>query len=218
MARGCCAREDGAPGFSCCRVEWAMWGNMNALYAAAILFIGGIVGATVETIELDNDAPHNFGAVTRWIVIPISLFIFLVEYPRSARKNRGRNVERPGQNYIAPLLHNTYFIGRNYVVRFLVYMLLLVPALFVLSTILGAMCLFIACVCYFVAALNGEEWKAPSLAWGPGKMVVEEATPGRTLPEAPSHPPPRPPPQTQETSLSAPPTAPPPRPAHKHDD
>ena len=26
---------------------------------------------------------------------PISLFIFLVEYPRSARKNRGRNVERP---------------------------------------------------------------------------------------------------------------------------
>lgn len=66
--------------------------------------------------------------------------------------------------------------------------------------------------------MNGEEWKAPSLAWGPGKMVVEEATPGRTLPEAPSHPPPRPPPQTQETSLSAPPTAPPPRPAHKHDD
>ena len=35
MARGCCIRQDGAPGCCCCRVEWAMWGNMNALYAAA---------------------------------------------------------------------------------------------------------------------------------------------------------------------------------------
>ena len=67
-----------------------MWANMNALYAAAskcfaqgafclclepvflcasVLFIGGIVGATVETIELENDEPHNFGAVTRWMVM-----------------------------------------------------------------------------------------------------------------------------------------------------
>lgn len=30
--RGCCGQEGGC---CCCRVEWAMWGNMNALYAAA---------------------------------------------------------------------------------------------------------------------------------------------------------------------------------------
>lgn len=37
----------------------------------AVLFIGAIVGATVETIELnrDDDVPHNYGAVSRWIVM-----------------------------------------------------------------------------------------------------------------------------------------------------
>ena len=37
----------------------------------AVLFIGGVVGATVETIELDNtdQPPHYFGAVTRWMVM-----------------------------------------------------------------------------------------------------------------------------------------------------
>ena len=28
-----------------------------------------------------------------------------------------------GQSYIAPLLHNIHFIGRNYIVRFAVYTL-----------------------------------------------------------------------------------------------
>ena len=68
-----------------------MWGNMNALYGAAskagvravqplylppspslslaVLFIGAIVGATVETIQFDNDAPHSFGTASRWIVM-----------------------------------------------------------------------------------------------------------------------------------------------------
>lgn len=128
---------------------------------------------------------------------------------------------------------------------FLFQFSLLVPALFVLSTILGAMCLFIACICYFVvsqsidaynynyttyfcvcvgcllvtlssqAALNGEKWKAPSLAWGPGRTQKEEPTAGHTLPDAPSHPPPRPPQQVRETQFSEPPSAPPPRPAQK---
>ena len=40
-------------------------------FLLVVLFIGGVVGATVETIELDqeNVAPHNFGAVTRWMVM-----------------------------------------------------------------------------------------------------------------------------------------------------
>ena len=30
--RGCCGQDASC---CCCSVEWAMWGNMNALYAAA---------------------------------------------------------------------------------------------------------------------------------------------------------------------------------------
>ena len=36
---------------------------------SAVIFIGGIVAATVDTITLDGRAPHSFGAVTRWIVM-----------------------------------------------------------------------------------------------------------------------------------------------------
>lgn len=42
-----------------------------------VLFIGAIVGATVETIEInqEDDVPHNYGAVTRWIVMYPVLYI-----------------------------------------------------------------------------------------------------------------------------------------------
>ena len=40
------------------------------LLLSTVLFIGGVVGATVETIDVDSDqAPHSFGAVTRWMVM-----------------------------------------------------------------------------------------------------------------------------------------------------
>ena len=64
------------------------------------------------------------------------------------------------------------------------------------------------------AALNGEQWKAPSLAWGPGSVKEEEDSVGHTLPEAPSHPPPRPPPQLKY-DVAEPPSEPPPRPVIK---
>jgi len=54
------------------------------------------------------------------------------------------------------------------------------------------------------AALNGEEWKPPSLAWGPGATKKEEEQVGHTLPEAPSRPPPRPP-QLSDAPTDAPP-------------
>ena len=38
-------------------------------FVSAVIFIGGIVAATVDTITLDSNVPHNFGAVTRWIVM-----------------------------------------------------------------------------------------------------------------------------------------------------
>ncbi len=54
------------------------------------------------------------------------------------------------------------------------------------------------------AALNGEEWKAPSLAWGPGATKEKSEQLGHTLPEAPSRPPPRPP-QQKDAPTDAPP-------------
>ncbi|XP_064398295.1 cytochrome b-245 light chain-like [Halichondria panicea] len=202
---GCCK----TPFFT---IEWAMWANVNALYSAVFMFIGGVVAATMETINENSLPVHSFGVVARWIVIGLSLIIFFIEYPRGKRRKNKKNVERPGQSYIAPVINLTFFVGKIYIFRVIFYILAIIPCIFVLPAILSAITLFISCVCYFIAAINGEEWEAPSLAWGPGATQRDD-TPkvGHTLPEAPSHPPPRPPPQARQ-GLSAPPSAPPPRP------
>ena len=50
----------------------------------------------------------------------------------------------------------------------------IIPCIFVLPAILGAITLGFSCICYFIAAINGEEWKAPSLAWGPGATKKDD--------------------------------------------
>lgn len=188
-----------------------MWGNINALYAAIFIFSGGVISASIPEVAIEDPFPTNAGSGFRWINIIIGVMIFLIEYPRSARRVAKTNIERPGQSLLAPLLHNISFIGSNYIVRFLFYLVLVIPCFFVLPTIFGGMCLFFACLCYFFAALNGECWKAPSLAWGPGRTKKEEAPRVKEIPQAPSEPPPRPPPQAKY-GLEVPPSSPPPRP------
>eukprot|EP00731_Ephydatia_muelleri_P026054 Em0018g154a len=93
---------------------------MNALYAAACIFFGGVLGATVDSYSTNDIFPVSGGAVTRWMAIVIGLFVFFIEYPRSARRNQKTNVERPGQRYIAPIIQYT-FIFRIYIIRVLIY-------------------------------------------------------------------------------------------------
>ncbi|KAL5467600.1 hypothetical protein EMCRGX_G031855 [Ephydatia muelleri] len=194
------------------KIEWAMWANMNALYAAACIFFGGVLGATVDSYSTNDIFPVSGGAVTRWMAIVIGLFVFFIEYPRSARRNQKTNVERPGQRYIAPIIQYT-FIFRIYIIRVLIYIVMIFPCCLVLSTVFGGMALFAAAVCYFLAAINGEVWKAPYLAWGPSatKPKDEDGPTTHTLPEAPTVPPPRPPPHLR-AGASEPPSHPPPRP------
>ncbi|XP_003387341.1 PREDICTED: cytochrome b-245 light chain-like [Amphimedon queenslandica] len=197
--RKCCA----------CTVEWAMWGNMNAFYAGLFIFVGSVVAASIPEIAIDGQFPTNVGSALRWINIFIGLFVMLVEYPLSARRSKKTAVERPGQRYIAPILHNLRFVGSNYIIRFMLYMIISVPVFFVLSSIFGGLCLLCACACYFAAALNGESWKAPTLGWGPGKTVTKKGPQIKEIPKAPTEPPPRPPPQARE-GLMAPPSGSPP--------
>ena len=56
---------------------------MSPLYFDVVLFIGGVVAATVDTIRLDNRfgpgiAPHSWGFVTRWMVMYPKLCVTLL--------------------------------------------------------------------------------------------------------------------------------------------
>ncbi|NXA44290.1 CY24A protein, partial [Eudromia elegans] len=85
-------------------------------------------------------------------------FVCLLEYPRSRRK-KGSTMERCGQRYLTAVLKVFGPLTRNYYVRAVLHAALAVPAGFLLSTILGTVCLGIASGIYLLAAVRGEEWR-----------------------------------------------------------
>lgn len=63
------------------------------------------------------------------------------------------------QSYSTKLVDSLRLFGRNYFVRFFVYLLLSGPAVLHLATLLGGLCLFMTSLLYLKAALSKEEWK-----------------------------------------------------------
>ncbi|XP_042294281.1 cytochrome b-245 light chain [Sceloporus undulatus] len=158
------------------RIEWAMWGNEQALASGLILVTGGIVAVS--------------GQFKRWefaaYAIAAGVFICLLEYPRGKRK-KGSTMQRCGQQYFTPVVKAFGPLTRNYYVRAILHASLAVPAGFLLATILGTVCLAIASGIYLLAATRGEEW----LPIEPKPR--ERPQVGATIKHPPTNPPPRPP-------------------------
>ena len=88
----------------------------------------------------------------------ISLVIILVEYPRSGRIVK-KSKARPLQQYPSVLLTKLGPLTGNYFIRFVAYILLSLPCLFLISTIAPAISLVIGAGVYGLAALYQEKWK-----------------------------------------------------------
>ncbi|XP_029464494.1 cytochrome b-245 light chain [Rhinatrema bivittatum] len=163
------------------RIEWAMWANEQALASGLILLAGGIVAVA--------------GQFKRWEFaaygIAAGVFICLLEYPRGRRK-KGSTLERCGQKFMTPVVKVFGPLTRNYYVRAILHAALAVPGGFLLSTVLGTVCLGIASLIYLLAAIRGEEWQ-PIEAQAQEKPRVAE-----TIKRPPENPPPRPPPEARK--------------------
>ncbi|KAG8437422.1 hypothetical protein GDO86_008210 [Hymenochirus boettgeri] len=96
-------------------------------------------------------------------------------------------MERCGQKYMASVLKVFGPLTRNYYVRAILHAALAVPGGFILATILGTVCLGIASIIYFLAAIRGEEWR-PIEPQAEAKPRLAE-----TIKRPPENPPPRPP-------------------------
>eukprot|EP00117_Sycon_ciliatum_P043370 scpid96117/ scgid31411/ Cytochrome b-245 light chain; Cytochrome b(558) alpha chain; Cytochrome b558 subunit alpha; Neutrophil cytochrome b 22 kDa polypeptide; Superoxide-generating NADPH oxidase light chain subunit; p22 phagocyte B-cytochrome; p22-phox len=164
-------------------IELAMWANIQAEYAGYAILVSGILGISIPFRD------NEFAIYA----IAASVFIVLFEYPRSKR-SKGSNVPRPHQEYLAPMVYGLGFLGRNYFVRFVLYLLMAIPLFFFLPTMLAGIFLFCASVTYFAAALRGEQWSPVKLAWGKGKSRKEVNQRGRVI-NPPAGAPPRHPPQ-----------------------
>uniref|UniRef100_A0A8C8BMJ0 Cytochrome b-245 light chain n=1 Tax=Otus sunia TaxID=257818 RepID=A0A8C8BMJ0_9STRI len=92
-----------------------------------------------------------------------------------------------GQKYMTAVVKLFGPLTRNYYIRAILHAALAVPAGFLLSTILGTVCLGIASGIYLLAAVRGEEWRPIE------QKPRERPHVGDTIKQPPSNPPPRPP-------------------------
>ncbi|NWR25377.1 CY24A protein, partial [Emberiza fucata] len=153
------------------QIEWAMWANEQAL-AAGLSECEGVWGAL----------GHSGNAA--------GVLVCLLEYPRSKRK-KGSTMERCGQKYLTAVVKLLGPLTRNYYIRAILHAALAVPAGFLLSTILGTVCLGIASGIYLLAAVRGEEWSPIE------QKPRERPQGGGSMKPPPSNPPPRPPPDAR---------------------
>lgn len=149
-------------------IEWAMWANEHVLITSYVLAIFSIL-TIVLRFALWQIAIYGLG---------ISLFIILIEYPRSGRivkKSKARRFQECPAAFVSKLGPLT----RNYFIRFLAYIVFSLPCLFLIATITPAISLIIGAIIYGIAALSQEQWKPVE------PKVVNDAVP------MPSRPPPR---------------------------
>ncbi|NXP15975.1 CY24A protein, partial [Thinocorus orbignyianus] len=161
------------------QIEWAMWANEQAL--AAGLSECGVLGVCVCVCVQKGAGFMGFGGGG-----VAGVLVCLLEYPRSKRQ-KGSTMERCGQKYLTAVVKVFGPLTRNYYIRAVLHAALAVPAGFLLSTILGTVCLGIASGIYLLAAVRGEEWRPIE------QKPRERPHMGDTFKQPPSNPPPRPP-------------------------
>lgn len=172
------------------RISYSIWANEQAFWAGWIILGGTIIASS---LDLRPVLPTGLGLQTRFVLIPVSLLIIFLEYPRG-KKRRGNILERPFQQYVAPIHYFFRFLTRNLLIRGFLYLFFSIPCFFILSTNLGGMALVIAAMFYLIGGCFNESWVPPSLAYGPGSKAVKY-TPAFTtmLPMAPNEEVPLPP-------------------------
>ncbi|NXA64141.1 CY24A protein, partial [Mohoua ochrocephala] len=168
------------------QIEWAMWANEQAL-AAGLSECGGHGGLG----EAGAGRVVGTRALQKGGMGMLSVLVCLLEYPRSRRK-KGSTMERCGQKYLTAVVKLFGPLTRNYYIRAVLHAALAVPAGFLLSTILGTVCLGIASGIYLLAAVRGEEWRPIE------QKPRERPQMGGTFKQPPSNPPPRPPPDARK--------------------
>ncbi|NXN95986.1 CY24A protein, partial [Rhinopomastus cyanomelas] len=171
------------------QIEWAMWANEQAL-AAGLIHFHESRGSHTQHLPGTPHAGllgHNLGVA--------GVLVCLLEYPRSKRQ-KGSTMERCGQKYLTAVVKVFGPLTRNYYIRAILHAALAVPAGFLLSTILGTVCLGIASGIYLLAAVRGEEWRPIEQ-----KPREPRRMGGDTIRQPPSNPPPRPPADAHKKQL-----------------
>ena len=151
-------------------IEWAMWANEHVLFTGYTMAIFSIL-TIIYQFPLWQIAVYG---------LILSVVIILFEYPRSGRVVK-KSRSRPLQQYPSVLISKMGPVGRNYFIRFVGYILLSLPCLFLISTIAPALSLVLGAIVYGIAALYQEQW----IPVEPKAKEEEIPMPTRPPPRAP---------------------------------
>lgn len=145
-----------------------MWANEHVLFTGVVLAVFSILAIIYQYILWQIAI---YGLI-------LAVFIIVFEYPRSGRIVK-KSRSRPLQKYPSALVNKLGPVARNYFIRFVAYILLALPCLFLVSTIAPALSLVIGAGAYGLAALYEEQW-----------IPVESVSKESAVP-MPTRPPPR---------------------------
>jgi len=115
-----------------------------------------------EAHNANHKKLQNSGQFIRWdcglAAGVLSLFILVLEWPRPGRE-RGRVQGRPFQEPFTDFVILLGGVGRSYYARFVLYIIVSLPACVCLPTLIPAIFYFLAAIFYLVAAVRGEHWR-----------------------------------------------------------
>ena len=152
-----------------------MWANEHVLLTGYVLAIFSIL-TIIYQFALWQIAIYG---------LVLALFIIVFEYPRSGRIVK-KSRSRPLQVYPAVLVTKMGSVGRNYFIRFVAYILLAMPCLFLISTVAPALSLVVGAGAYGLAALYQEQWKPVEQKAKETAMPMPTRPPPRTPISLPS--------------------------------
>lgn len=160
------------------RIEWAMWANEQAVISCGVLFLGGTLAVSSNALASSN--VHTYWEIGIYAMC-VSFIIFIFEYPRGKRQ-KGNTLQRSGQYIPTKIVSSLSVFGRNYFIRFILYLLACVPCLLNLGSIMGGLGLLVTSCIYLRAAIAGEEWKPCERVVNREKTLTRERPPSMAPP------------------------------------
>lgn len=130
------------------KIQFDLWANEQAMLTSIICIISSAIAAAGQFIRWDCGLAAGV----------LSLFILVLEWPRPGRE-KGRVQGRPFQEPFTDFVILLGGIGRSYYARFVLYIIVSLPACVCLPTLVPAIFYFLAAMFYLVAAVRGEHWR-----------------------------------------------------------
>lgn len=159
-----------------------MYGTITLMMTSLISFHDVFLNPSGNSEATANHDPLR-QALRIWGLIG-SLIIFVIEYPRSKRNysRRGGRVKQRPMQWVLVNFVNCTVLFRYYYVRFIVYLVVAMPCLFLFPTCASGLLIVIGSCVYLLAAFKKEVWLPMFRVKTDNSVVIKNLAPPTAAP------------------------------------